>query len=125
MPGKAQDILRTMGELVESRIVEAFRPVEGCVWLVPLDAAKVVNDVAARDHHDVAVSKLRQLRSKLHVIVERLERIDRKLDDRNIGIGVQMSESAPRPMIQAPLVAIEPAPDRLDRFCNLLRNLRG
>src|SRR3954454_24475031 len=48
------------------------------------------------------------------MVRERLQSVDRQLDDRDVRRRKQVSEDAPSSMIEAPLVTIKPAPSRFD-----------
>lgn len=68
-------------------VVEAPRPLEPGLRLCPVDAPKVVDRVATADDEHPSVAQRRQLGAQLEVVVERLLRIDRQLDDRDVGSG--------------------------------------
>jgi hypothetical protein len=124
MLGEAQDRGGIVGKLRGGRIVEALRPVVGGVGTVPGDPAEVVDDVAAGEDHDAALPQRRQPGAEVEMEVERLQGVDRKLDDRQVGLGIEMGEDAPRAVVEPPLVVVEAAPDRLHRLGDLLRQLR-
>ena len=105
-------------------VVEAPRPVEPGVGLAPVDATKVVHDVAAADDEHAALAKRCQPGAEVEVVVERLQRVDRELDDGDVAAGEGVDEDGPRPVIDPPAVGVEADPGRLNELDDLLGELR-
>src|SRR3546814_1333632 len=57
------------------------------------------------------------------MIGQRLQRIDRELDHRHVGLGIEVGEHAPGAVVEAPLVAIRADPERLGDLRHLLGKL--
>ena len=55
--GHFQDVSGLTAKLLDDRIVEPLGPVERQVWLLPLNAAEIMDDVAAGDDHDAALAQ--------------------------------------------------------------------
>src|SRR3712207_7552583 len=72
--------------------VEALRPVEAGVRHRPADPTQVVDDVAAADHQHAVLPQRSERGAELQVVVERLERVDRQLDDRDVGVRERSEE---------------------------------
>jgi hypothetical protein len=89
-----------------------------------VDPPQVVDNVAAGDDQDAAVAQRCQLGPELEVIVERLRRVDRQLDDGDVGVGERVDENRPGPVIDPPAVGVEADPRGLDDLRDLLGKLR-
>ncbi len=65
--------------------VEAFRPLEAAISIRPVNAAKVVNDVAAGKNEHAALAQWRQACAKINVVLEWRARMDRQLQHWDVG----------------------------------------
>ena len=64
-------------ELGDGRIVEALRPVEAKVRLLPLKPPEVVHHVSAGEDHHAPIPQRRKPSRQVQMIIQRPERVDR------------------------------------------------
>ena len=91
-------------------VVEAAGPLEPAVGLAPVDAVQVVHDVAAADDEHAPLAQRRELSAEPEVVLEWFLRVDRQLDDGDVGVGEGMHQDRPGAVVEAPTVVIEPDP---------------
>ena len=120
---ETKDVAGRFQELQGSRIVKPLRPFEGSVWPVPLNFPQVVYDIPAGNYHNPPVPKGREFPTQLDVIFERLQRVDRQLNDWDVRGWGKVGQHAPGPVIETPLILVQTAPDRLDFLGNLGGNI--
>lgn len=72
MLDRCQNTVRRFDHLAGHHVIEAVRPVEADVGTAPLNEAKIMHDVAARDDHYVLLTQSTQLDGEVKVIVQRL-----------------------------------------------------
>ena len=82
-------------------------------------------DVSARDDEHAPLAKRRQACREVEVVVDLLDRVQRQLEDGDVGIREPVDENAPRSVIDAPGIVVEASPPRLDRLDDLLRDVRA
>ena len=118
-----QRVAGIAGELLDHRVIEPNVPVKRRIWLIPLNARKVVHHVAAAEDHHSPFAQGREARAQFQMVVDRLQSIDRELDHGHVGLGKEVSQYAPGPMIEPPLVAVQADPERLGDIGHFLRQL--
>ena len=94
-------------------VVEPVAPVEPAVGLAPVDAVQVVDDVAAADDEHAPLAQRCELSTQCEVVLEWFLRVDRKLDNGDVGIRKGMDQHRPGAVVEAPTVVIEPDPGGL------------
>ena len=103
--------------------VEPLGPIEPSLAPAEVEHRQVVDDVAAGDDEHAVVTQWCEALTKLEVVRRRLAGIDRELHDRNVSVGVQVTEHAPCSVIQPPAIVIEPDPHRVDDASQALGQL--
>ena len=87
------DVPRPFRHQRSRRVVEAIGPVFAAIEVSPVEPPQVVNDVSAAENQDTAVAKRCQPLTEFDVVFDRLQRIQGKLNHRNIRLGIQMCAS--------------------------------
>jgi hypothetical protein len=67
-----EDVRRAISHLSNDGVVEPLCPIECRVWFPPLNTPEMMDDVAAGNDHHTLITKSRELRTKLHMVFERL-----------------------------------------------------
>jgi len=119
-----QDVAGRARQQLGGRIVEPLRPVERRIGLAPLHPPEVVDDIAAAEQEHATIPQGREPGRELQVVLQGSQRIDRQLDDGDVGLRVEVRQHAPGSMVQPPLVDVEADPHRLDQLHHLLREFR-
>ena len=81
---------------------------------VPVDEPQIVNDIAACKNEDFPARAAARAWRRARDDSRTAARIDRQLDDGDVGVGIDNGKDAPSTMIEAPLILVEPDPGWAD-----------
>ncbi len=122
---QAREVARPLRHDLAGRVVEALRPVVAALVRIPVHPAQVVHHVAARHDEDALVEERREAGAEVDVVLDRLARIDRELDNGDVGIGEHVREHRPGAVVDAPAVDVHADPDGFGDLGDLLGEGRG